>query len=108
MANYGFAQNLQDTYVDLNSIPAGAVERIEVLKDGASAVYGSDAIGGVVNIILQRDYKGGEVGISGGTSTEGGLNEYRADLAAGMGDLARDKFNALGTWTISRDLLLAL
>ena len=108
MANYGFAQNLQDTYVDLNSIPAGAVERIEVLKDGASAVYGSDAIGGVVNIILRRDYKGGEVGISGGTSTEGGLNEYRANLAAGMGDLARDKFNVLGTVDyFKRDLLLA-
>ncbi len=41
LANYGFAQNLQDTYVDLNTIPATAVERIEVLKDGASAVYGS-------------------------------------------------------------------
>jgi iron complex outermembrane receptor protein len=108
MANYGFAQNLQDTYVDLNSIPTGAVERIEVLKDGASAVYGSDAIGGVVNIILRRDYKGGEIGLSGGTSTEGGLNEMRANLAAGMGDLGRDKFNLLGTLDyFKRDLLLA-
>ncbi len=108
MANYGFAQNLQDTYVDLNSIPTGAVERIEVLKDGASAVYGSDAIGGVVNIILRRDYKGGEIGATGGTSTEGGLNEYRANLAAGFGDLAKDRFNILGTLDyFKRDLLLA-
>ncbi|MBL8519735.1 MAG: TonB-dependent receptor plug domain-containing protein, partial [Betaproteobacteria bacterium] len=108
MANYGFAQNLQDTYVDLNSIPTGAVERIEVLKDGASAVYGSDAIGGVVNVILRRDYKGGEVGGSGGTSTEGGLNEYRASLAAGFGDLGRDRYNVLATVDVfKRDLLLA-
>ena len=68
VAGYGFAQNLQDTFVDLNSIPSSAVERIEVLKDGASAIYGSDAIAGVVNIILRRDYKGieasGDVGSS--------------------------------------------
>ncbi len=44
VAGYGFAQNLQDTFVDLNSIPTSAVERIEILKDGASAIYGSDAI----------------------------------------------------------------
>ena len=48
MASYGFAQNIQDTYVDINSIPAAAVERIEVLKAGASAIYGSDAIAGVI------------------------------------------------------------
>jgi iron complex outermembrane receptor protein len=51
MASYGFAQNLQDTYVDLNSIPTSAVERVEILKDGASAIYGADAVAGVVNII---------------------------------------------------------
>ena len=45
---------------DLNSIPAGAVERIEVLTDGASAVYGSDAIGGVINIILKTNYQGAQ------------------------------------------------
>lgn len=47
-------------FVDLSSIPASAIERIEVLTDGASAIYGSDAIGGVVNIILRRDYEGAE------------------------------------------------
>ncbi len=51
MASYGFAQNLQDTYVDLNSIPTSAVERVEILKDGASAIYGADAVAGVVNIL---------------------------------------------------------
>jgi iron complex outermembrane receptor protein len=48
--------NLYDPGVDLNSIPSGAIERIEILKDGASAVYGSDAIGGVVNIITRKHY----------------------------------------------------
>lgn len=49
-------------FVDVNSIPVSAVERIEVLKDGASALYGSDAVSGVVNIILKKDYEGAEVG----------------------------------------------
>src|SRR5712664_1156783 len=62
--------NGADASVDLNSIPASAVERIEVLKDGASAVYGSDAIGGVVNIITRR--RGGtEVSGFTGTSQHG-------------------------------------
>lgn len=52
VASYATAQNLQETFVDLNSLPMAAVQRIEVLKDGASSVYGSDAVAGVVNIIL--------------------------------------------------------
>src|SRR4029079_19217327 len=58
VTGFGFAQQLQDTFVDLNSIPASAVERVEILKDGASAIYGSDAIAGVVNIILRKDFHG--------------------------------------------------
>lgn len=50
------------TFVDVNQIPVSAVERIEVLKDGASALYGSDAVSGVVNIILKKDYQGAEIG----------------------------------------------
>src|SRR5690349_22995766 len=48
--------------VDLNSIPLAMIERIEVLKDGASAIYGSDAIGGVINIITKKNYNGFEIG----------------------------------------------
>ena len=55
VSNYGFALNTQDTFVDLNALPLSAVARIEVLKDGASSVYGSDAIAGVVNIILKKN-----------------------------------------------------
>lgn len=51
---------------DLNSIPMGAIERIEILSDGASAVYGSDAIGGVINVITRRDFNGAELTIGAG------------------------------------------
>ena len=51
---------------DLNSIPLGAVERIEILSDGASAIYGSDAIGGVINVITRRDFNGAELSIGHG------------------------------------------
>ena len=66
--------------VDLNLIPMAAVERVEVLKDGASAIYGSDALGGVVNIITKKDFKGAEASINqmvpdakGGARTDIGL-----------------------------------
>ena len=94
VAGYGFAQNIQDSFVDLNSIPATAVERIEVLKDGASAIYGSDAIAGVINVILRRDYKGIEVG--GNYSRFESDNEYRANIVAGFGDLGSQRFNVFG------------
>ncbi|HET7772775.1 MAG TPA: TonB-dependent receptor plug domain-containing protein, partial [Burkholderiaceae bacterium] len=64
IANYGFAQNINEGFVDLNSIPVNAIERIDILKDGASAIYGSDAIAGVINVILRRDYKGVELSAS--------------------------------------------
>ncbi len=104
-AGYGFAQNLQDTFVDLNSIPSSAVERIEVLKDGASAIYGSDAIAGVVNVILRKDYKGVEIAASAGEAA--GKNDYRFALTGGFGDLARDRFSVLGVVDYyKRDLVL--
>jgi iron complex outermembrane receptor protein len=103
-AGYGLAQNLQDVFVDLNSIPTSAVERIEVLKDGASAIYGSDAIGGVVNIILRRDFRGVELGATAGGFE--GKHDYRFNLTGGMGDLAKDRYNVYGTFDYyKRDLL---
>ncbi len=93
-AGYGFAQNLQDTFVDINSIPSSAVERIEILKDGASAIYGSDAIAGVVNIILRRDFKGIEA--AGSVGFFAGAQDYRASLVGGFGDLGSQKFNVFG------------
>lgn len=97
VAGYGFAQNINEAFVDLNSIPITAIERIDILKDGASAIYGSDAIAGVINVILRKDFRGVEVTGSGGTTREGGGTEYRASLAAGFGNLASDRFNIMGT-----------
>src|SRR3954467_6057171 len=58
MTTYGLADDGTRNFVDLNSLPLEAVERIEVLKDGASAIYGADAVGGVVNVILRKSYNG--------------------------------------------------
>jgi iron complex outermembrane receptor protein len=106
VSGYGFAQNLQDTFVDLNSIPNTAIERIEILRDGASAIYGSDAIAGVVNVILRKDYKGIEAGGSVGFFE--GANDYRANLVAGFGDLGSDKYNVFGVFDYYKRDFLAL
>lgn len=106
VSNFGFALNTQDTFVDLNALPISAVERIEVLKDGASAVYGSDAIAGVINIILRKNFQGVEVGGGFGTATQGGLNERKASLLAGFGDLEQQGWNVLfGLDLLKRDRL---
>ncbi|MFI2812333.1 MULTISPECIES: TonB-dependent siderophore receptor [Microbulbifer] len=68
-----FAKNIDTAFVDINNIPLAAIERVDVLKDGASATYGSDAIAGVINIILRDDFDGVELsGKVGGTSAGGG------------------------------------
>ena len=79
--------------VDLSGIPASAIERVEVLKDGASAVYGTDAIGGVINFILRKDYQGAEINANYYATEQGGGNNGRVSLTAGLGDLAKDKYN---------------
>ncbi len=84
-----------DTAVDVNSIPLSAIERIEVLKDGASAIYGSDAVAGVINFILRNDYQGGEITASYGGTTSGGANVKKLSGIVGFGDLNRDKFNVM-------------
>lgn len=71
------------SYVDVSSIPASAIDRIEVLLDGASATYGADAVGGVVNIILKQDYEGAETDASRGIPTQGGAEEFRIAQALG-------------------------
>jgi iron complex outermembrane receptor protein len=96
LANYGFPSNgLSDTFVNLNALPLVAVERIDVLKDGASAVYGSDAVAGVVNIITRENYQGFEAGGSFSTTDEGGLDTKRARFLGGIGDKEADGYNVL-------------
>jgi outer membrane receptor for ferrienterochelin and colicin len=80
-----FAENVTNNFIDINSIPVSAIERVEVLKDGASAVYGSDAIAGVVNIILRKDFRGFEASASFGNTTESGYDERTASAMWGTG-----------------------
>jgi outer membrane receptor protein involved in Fe transport len=72
--------------VDLNTVPTEAIDRIEVLKDGASAVYGSDAIAGVVNIITRRTYNGTDVGAQYGVSGQGDAQTFDAHITTGRSD----------------------
>jgi iron complex outermembrane recepter protein len=71
--------------VDLNTIPVSAIERIEVLKDGASAIYGSDAITGVVNIITRKEYEGIELRAQGGSFDDGRGLQHAYNLSMGTG-----------------------
>jgi outer membrane receptor protein involved in Fe transport len=75
LAYDGFSQG-----VDISAIPVDAIERLEIVPDGASAIYGSDAVGGVANVILKRDFDGVTLGARYGGATEGGLatREYTA------------------------------
>jgi iron complex outermembrane recepter protein len=88
--------------VDLNSIPLAAVSRVEILKDGASAVYGTDAIGGVINFILRKDFSGVELTAFTDVTHDGGGNITRGNILAGTGDLARDGYNVMATYTLDR------
>ena len=80
--------------VNLAIIPFSAIERVEVLKDGASAVYGSDAIAGVINFILRSDYRGAEVSAFYGAPTRsGGGAEEKYNASFGFGDVNKDRYN---------------
>src|SRR5262245_44087464 len=93
IAPYGIGFVGDSVSVDVNSIPLSAIERVEVLKDGASAIYGSDAIAGVVNFILRKDYNGLELSADFGDTTQGGANYKRATITWGKGDISSDKYN---------------
>jgi iron complex outermembrane recepter protein len=86
--------------VDLNQIPFSAIERVEILKDGASAIYGTDAIGGVINFILRNNYKGLQVGALVDIPQEEGGQIYGANLTAGFGDLESQGFNFLASLSV--------
>ena len=84
--------------VDLSAIPFSAIERVEVLKDGASAIYGSDAIGGVINFITRTDFTGAEVtGFYGTPTRGGGGDQWQGVASVGWGDLAKDRYNVFLT-----------
>ncbi|OFA03709.1 TonB-dependent receptor [Duganella sp. HH101] len=97
-----FASPGDNAGVDLNNIPAGAIQRVEVLKDGASAIYGTDAIGGVINFITRKDYTGVELNASVAGTQEGGAGKRTASISAGHGDLTRDRFNVFGVLDVQQ------
>jgi len=100
MAN--FASPGDDSGVDLNNIPAAALERVEVLLDGASALYGTDAIGGVINFITRKDFQGLELNTYFGKTREGGAGKRTASIGAGKGDIERDGFNVFAVADFQR------
>jgi outer membrane receptor protein involved in Fe transport len=77
-----FAENVTTNFVDINSIPVAAIERLEVLKDGSSAVYGSDAVAGVINVILRDDFDGFETSVGYGAAD--GYDETTASAVWGL------------------------
>ena len=106
-ASYPLADDGERSFVDLNTIPLAAVERIEVLKDGASSIYGADAIAGVVNIILRPGYHGAEGSVDVGTSQHGGGFTRKATFMAGGGDLDTDHYNGYFSVQYEKDNSIA-
>jgi iron complex outermembrane receptor protein len=84
--NFPINDDGHNAYVDLNSIPFSLIDRVEVLKDGASSTYGADAIGGVVNLIMKKQF----VGVA---SEKGDAGRQRANLTVGYGDYSEKGFN---------------
>ncbi|MEI5688204.1 TonB-dependent receptor domain-containing protein [Sphingomonas kyungheensis] len=93
-AYYPLADDATRNFVDLNTIPDDIVERIEVLRDGASSSYGADAIAGVVNIITKRSFNGVSGRAEAGISQSGIAPTQRLTLTAGTGDLDEKGYNA--------------
>ena len=85
-------------YANLDVIPMSALSRVEILRDGASSIYGSDAIGGVVNFITKRDYQGATVNVQAVQPVkDGGGDQKRFSFTFGKGDLNKDGWNVYAT-----------
>lgn len=95
VAPYALA-DYSEVFTNLDALPLSAVDRIEILRNGASAIYGSDAVAGVINIITRSDYRGIELRAEHSQSTlNGEFNSSSASLTAGRGDLSEDGHNLL-------------
>ena len=90
------------TLYDLNSIPLSALERVEILKDGASAIYGSDAIGGVINFITRSNYQGLQLGVRGGANDDNNFGKRGLNVFWGKGDIDVDGYNVFVAADVSR------
>jgi iron complex outermembrane recepter protein len=94
LANYAF----NGSAVDVNSIPLAVIERVEILKDGASAIYGTDAIGGVINFITRKDFTGLEMAAFASQTEFGGADTTKLTVTGGYGDLAKEGYNLFASW----------
>jgi iron complex outermembrane receptor protein len=102
VASHGLAGQV----VDLNSIPFAAIERVEVLRDGASAVYGTDAIGGVINFITRDNYQGLAATAGADVTQQGGGNIFQASVLGGFGDLDTDRWNVWAAVNVKKNEIL--
>jgi len=102
VATHGLAGQV----VDLNSIPFAAIDRVEVLRDGASAVYGTDAIGGVINFITRTEFRGLSATAGADVAQDGGGDIYRASLMGGVGDLDSDRWNVWAALSAKENTIL--
>ena len=93
MSPYPLSDDSQRAFVDVSAIPVDMIERIDVLKSGASSLYGSDAVAGVVNIILKKSFNGTRLSAEAGNSQHGGGKMQKASITSGYGDLVNDGFN---------------
>ncbi|MFL6630865.1 MAG: TonB-dependent receptor domain-containing protein [Massilia sp.] len=97
LAPYPLSDDSQRSFVDVSSIPFDAIDSIEVLKSGASSLYGSDAIAGVVNIKLKKNLNGTRLAAETGNTQHGGGKTHRGSISSGIGDLDNDGYNAFVT-----------
>ncbi|HXM03046.1 MAG TPA: TonB-dependent receptor, partial [Chthoniobacterales bacterium] len=100
VAPFPFPQNGTESFVDLNSYPLAAVDRIEILKDGGSATYGTDAVAGVVNILLKDEYEGADIMFHYGVSQRDDYSVYHLSVVSGIVDHLSDtsKVSVLGAF----------
>jgi iron complex outermembrane receptor protein len=87
---------------DLNMIPFAALERVEVLRDGASSLYGTDAIGGVINFITRKDFQGGVITLGVDIPEEKGGKSHQANIGFGFGDLSQHGFIIFGFFDLNK------
>jgi iron complex outermembrane receptor protein len=97
MSPYAIGDDSQRSFVDVSNIPFDSIDSIEVLKSGASSLYGSDAIAGVINIKLKKNLTGVRLSAETGDTQHGGGKTNRASIAFGKGDLDTDGYNAFAT-----------
>jgi len=109
LSYYGAPMGFQTMFVNIDAIPAAAIERMEVLTDGASAIYGSDAVAGVINVITKKSYDGLEVQASTDWSSNvKAYGEHQGSVLWGKGDMDRDGWSLYASLNLYKRDRIAL